>query len=112
MDILHRAAPCRNVPVTFTLDLTIRAMHDYVVYHKAELMGYGALDVNRLAIYTKKPAEDAVGGRVWLIAGEGSHGNTGCALLSSSEVSAVPISPGSSTWSPAPMVACWTQCPF
>ena len=47
-------------------------MHDYVVYHKAELMGYGALDVNRLAIYTKKPAEDAVGGRVWLIAGEGS----------------------------------------
>lgn len=24
MDILHLAAPCRNVPVTFTLDLTMR----------------------------------------------------------------------------------------
>lgn len=47
-------------------------MTDYVVYHKAELMGYDALDVDKLAIYTKKPASGAIGSRVWLIAGEGS----------------------------------------
>jgi hypothetical protein len=47
-------------------------MSDYVVYHKAEKMGYPALDVGSLAIYTKKPASEAVGGRIWLIAGEGS----------------------------------------
>ena len=26
LEILHRAAPCRNVPVTFTLDLTMRRL--------------------------------------------------------------------------------------
>ena len=46
-------------------------MTDYVAYHKAELMGYDALDVAKLAIYTKKPASAAVGSRVWLVAGEG-----------------------------------------
>ena len=47
-------------------------MTDYIVYHKAEVMGYPALDVDNLAIYTKKPAAGAIGSRVWLIAGEGS----------------------------------------
>jgi hypothetical protein len=47
-------------------------MTDYIVYHKAEKMGYPALDVGNLAIYTKKPASGAVGSRVWLIAGEGT----------------------------------------
>lgn len=47
-------------------------MTDYVVYHKAELMGYNALDVDKLAIYTKKPASGSVGSRVWLVTGEGS----------------------------------------
>ena len=47
-------------------------MTDYVVYHKAELMGYPALDVNALAIYTRKPTSGALGSRVWLVAGEGS----------------------------------------
>lgn len=28
-------------------------MQDYVVYHKAEVMGYEVIDVNNLAIYTK-----------------------------------------------------------
>ena len=47
-------------------------MTDYIVYHKAEVMGYPALNVGNLAIYTKKPAAGAIGSRVWLIAGEGS----------------------------------------
>lgn len=47
-------------------------MHDYVVYHKAEKMGYPALDINNLAIYTKKPTNGTKGSRIWLIAGEGS----------------------------------------
>lgn len=47
-------------------------MHDYVVYHKAEKMGYPALDIGKLAFYTKKPAKGKQGNRVWLIAGEGS----------------------------------------
>lgn len=47
-------------------------MTDYVAYHKAEVMGYGALDVAKLAIYTKKPALTAIGSRVWLISGDGS----------------------------------------
>lgn len=46
-------------------------MHDYVVYHKAEKMGYPALDVNCLTIYTNKPTGGTENGRVWLIAGEG-----------------------------------------
>ena len=46
-------------------------MTDYVVYHKAEKMGYPALDIHNLAIYTKKSASSAIGSRVWLIAGEG-----------------------------------------
>ncbi len=46
-------------------------MHDYVVYHKAEKMGYPALDINNLAIYTKKPTDGTKGNRIWLIAGEG-----------------------------------------
>ena len=29
LDILHRAAPCRNVPVTFTLDMGGRAVEHY-----------------------------------------------------------------------------------
>jgi hypothetical protein len=47
-------------------------MTDYVVYHKAELMGLPAVDVGNLAIYTKKSADGAIGSRVWLIAGEES----------------------------------------
>lgn len=47
-------------------------MHDYVVYHKAEKMGYPALDIENLAIYTKKPTDGTKGNRVWLIAGEGA----------------------------------------
>lgn len=47
-------------------------MSDYVVYHKAEKMGYQALDIEKLAIYTKKPTDGKTGNRIWLIAGEGS----------------------------------------
>lgn len=47
-------------------------MHDFVVYHKAEKMGYPALDIHNLAIYTKKPTDGTKGRRIWLIAGEGS----------------------------------------
>lgn len=47
-------------------------MLDYVVYHKTEKMGYPALDVNYLAVYTKKPTAGTVGSRIWLIAGEDS----------------------------------------
>lgn len=47
-------------------------MSDYVVYHKAEKMGYAALDIDNLAVYTKKVAENAVGKRIWVIAGEGA----------------------------------------
>lgn len=47
-------------------------MRDYVVYHKAEKMGYPALDIENLAIYTKKPTNGTYGNRIWLIAGEGS----------------------------------------
>jgi len=48
------------------------SMHDYVVYHKAEKMGYPALDIHNLAIYTKKQTNGTKGNRIWLIAGEGS----------------------------------------
>ncbi len=47
-------------------------MNDYVVYHKAEKMGYPALDIDNLAIYTKKPTDGKNGSRIWLIAGEES----------------------------------------
>jgi hypothetical protein len=47
-------------------------MVDYVVYHKAEKMGYPVLDVGHLAVYTKKPTDGTAGSRIWLIAGEGS----------------------------------------
>lgn len=47
-------------------------MQDYVVYHKAEVMGYKVIDVNNLAIYTNKPTSNVIGSRVWLIGGEGS----------------------------------------
>lgn len=47
-------------------------MTDYVVYHKAEKMGYPAIDVDNLGIYTKKPTRGKTGNRVWLIAGEGA----------------------------------------
>jgi hypothetical protein len=46
-------------------------MSDYVVYHKAEKMGYEALDIERLAVYTRKPTDGKVGNRIWLIAGQG-----------------------------------------
>lgn len=46
-------------------------MSDYVVYHKPELMGLMAIDVDRLVIYTSKNAASAIGARVWLITGEG-----------------------------------------
>ena len=46
-------------------------MANYVVYHKAEKMGYPALDIHNLAIYTKKPTDGIKGSRIWLIAGEG-----------------------------------------
>lgn len=35
-------------------------------------MGYPVIDVNKLAIYTKKLVNEKSVGRVWLIAGEGS----------------------------------------
>lgn len=47
-------------------------MANYVVYHKAEKMGYPALDIHNLAIYTKKPTNGKKGNRIWLIAGEGT----------------------------------------
>ena len=47
-------------------------MLDYVVYHKAEVMGYEVIDVDNLAIYTKKSTKGVIGNRVWLITGEGS----------------------------------------
>lgn len=47
-------------------------MHDYVVYHKAEKMGYPALNIHNLAIYTNKSTDGTEGSRVWLVAGEGS----------------------------------------
>ncbi|MEQ1773266.1 MAG: hypothetical protein ABL891_05715 [Burkholderiales bacterium] len=47
-------------------------MADYVVYHKAEKMGYPALDIHNLAIYTSKPTDGKKGNRIWVIAGEGS----------------------------------------
>jgi hypothetical protein len=50
-------------------------MSDYVVYHKAEKMGYAALDIDNLGVYTKKDAENALGKRVWVIAGEGAPRN-------------------------------------
>ena len=46
-------------------------MRNFVVYHNSDAMGYPAIDVGSLAIYTKKVRSDAVGGRIWLIAGEG-----------------------------------------
>lgn len=46
-------------------------MQNFVVYHNQDVMGYPVLDVERLAIYTNKRKNDAVGGRVWLITGEG-----------------------------------------
>ena len=47
-------------------------MTDFVVYHKPEVMGYDAINVDNLAIYTNKSSTSAVGGRVWLLTGEGS----------------------------------------
>ncbi|WP_144389583.1 hypothetical protein [Pigmentiphaga sp. NML080357] len=46
-------------------------MSDYVVYHKAEKMGYPALDIDSLAIYTKKRTSGIEGSRIWLVAGQG-----------------------------------------
>lgn len=46
-------------------------MQHFVVYHNPDVMGYPALDVERLAIYTNKRRADAAGKRVWLITGEG-----------------------------------------
>lgn len=39
-------------------------MQHFVVYHNPDVMGYPVLDVERLAIYTKKQRSDAVGGRM------------------------------------------------
>ena len=44
---------------------------DYVVYHIFERMGYPAIEVGNLVVYTKKRAEGAIGSRVWLITGTG-----------------------------------------
>ncbi|MFG5411438.1 hypothetical protein ABXN37_29095 [Piscinibacter sakaiensis] len=46
-------------------------MQHFVVYHNPDIMGYPIIDVERLAIYTNKQRNDAKGGRVWLITGEG-----------------------------------------
>ncbi|MDI1239855.1 MAG: hypothetical protein PSV26_20425 [Polaromonas sp.] len=46
-------------------------MPDYIVYHKAEVMGYPAIEVDNLSIYTNKTITEALGGQVWLIAGAG-----------------------------------------
>ncbi|WP_321463162.1 hypothetical protein [uncultured Vibrio sp.] len=49
-------------------------MSHFVVYHKKEKMGYPAIDVDDLGIYTKKPkefVEGSINEKVWLIAGEG-----------------------------------------
>jgi hypothetical protein len=45
---------------------------DYVVYHKPEIMGYQAIEVDHLAIYTNKTPSAAAGCRVWLLTGEGT----------------------------------------
>jgi hypothetical protein len=45
---------------------------DFVVYHKPERMGYDAIEVDKLSIYTDKAPQNAAGGRVWLLTGEGS----------------------------------------
>ncbi len=49
-------------------------MSDFVVYHKSVKMGYPALDINNLAIYTNKKVtlDTYQNSRIWLIAGEGS----------------------------------------
>lgn len=49
-------------------------MSDYIVYHKKEKMGYPAIDVEKLAIYTSKPIDkdNIKDSRIWLVAGEGS----------------------------------------
>ncbi len=47
-------------------------MADYVVYHNPDVMGYGALDVGDLSIYTNKDPGNVAGSRVWLLTGEGS----------------------------------------
>lgn len=47
-------------------------MTDYVVYHNPDVMGYGALDVDNLSIYTNKDPGNVIGSRVWLLTGEGS----------------------------------------
>lgn len=52
-------------------------MTDYVVYHKREKMGYPAIDIDNLAVYTSKGASKRKlkDHRVWVIAGEGSPRN-------------------------------------
>jgi len=44
---------------------------DYLVYHNPDRMGYGAMDVDSLSIYTNKPTSAPLGSMVWLITGEG-----------------------------------------
>lgn len=46
-------------------------MNDYVVYHNPDVMGYDAIDVENLGIYTSKVPGNVVGSRVWLVTGEG-----------------------------------------
>lgn len=46
-------------------------MTDFVVYHNPDVMGYPAIDVDRLAIYTDKKPGSIAGSRVWLLTGEG-----------------------------------------
>ncbi|MBK8302047.1 MAG: HNH endonuclease [Chloracidobacterium sp.] len=45
---------------------------DFVVYHNPDVMGYSATAAQPLSVVTNKPAGSALGGRVWLITGQGN----------------------------------------
>jgi hypothetical protein len=46
-------------------------MADFVVYHNPDSMGYSATQVAKFEIVTNKRVKNALGDRVWLLAGEG-----------------------------------------
>jgi hypothetical protein len=64
--------PGRRLGTSGAVHLGAFDMQHFVVYHNPDVMGYPAIDVEQLAIYTNKRRSDAVGGRVWLITGEGT----------------------------------------
>ncbi len=50
-------------------------MTDYIVYHNPDVMGYPASQVQKFEIVTNHVVRNAVGGRVWLVTGEGRPRN-------------------------------------